>query len=103
MSQEYRAASQKKYELAGYASLLSPPLLLQRVLTRLAETDAVAAHKYEQQVRAFHKTLRLYYYPFLFAQGEFDKGNLANLPSFDKFISKQHGFRDTDNAQSTNK
>lgn len=103
ISQEYRAASEKKYELAGYASLLSPPLLLQRAITRLAETDAVAAHKYELQVRTFHKTLRLYYYPFLFAQGEFDKGNLANLPSFDKFINKQHGVRDTDSVQTTNK
>lgn len=59
LSQAYREAAQKKYELAGYASLLSPPLLLQRLLTRLADTDAVAAFQYEQQIRDFHQQLRL--------------------------------------------
>ncbi|MAD16986.1 MAG: hypothetical protein CL579_13065 [Alteromonadaceae bacterium] len=103
MSQEYRDAAKKKYELAGYASLLSPPLLLQRMLTRLAETDAVAAFKYEQQVRDFHQELRLFHYPFLFAQGEFDKGELANMPSFEKFVIEQQDDRKTDSVQSTNK
>ncbi|QHJ12871.1 hypothetical protein FX988_03129 [Paraglaciecola mesophila] len=103
MSQEYREAASKKYQFAGYASLLSPPMLLQRLLTRLAETDAVAAHEYEQQVRDFHQALRLFHYPFLFAQGEFDKGELINMPSFDKFIFEQQQGRDTDSVQSANK
>ncbi|ABG42275.1 conserved hypothetical protein [Paraglaciecola sp. T6c] len=103
MSQEYRAAAKKKYELAGYASLLSPPLLLQRMLTRLAKTDAVAAFKYEQHLRDFHQELRLYHYPFLFAQGEFDKGELDNMPNFEKFVTEQQNDRKTDSVQSTNK
>ncbi|WP_158768607.1 DUF3526 domain-containing protein [Paraglaciecola sp. L1A13] len=103
ISEEYRAASEKKYALAGYASLLSPPLLLQRLLTRLADTDAIAAFNYEQQVRAFHRQLRLFHYPFLFAKGEFDKGNLASMPSFDKLIIEQRDDCDSDGVQSTQK
>lgn len=83
LSNEYRAAAAKKYELAGYATLLSPPLLLQRKLTRLANTDAVAAFEYEQHIRDFHKALRMAYYPWLFGQAKFDKTHLISLPQFE--------------------
>jgi ABC-2 type transport system permease protein len=88
LSQAYRDAARKKYKLAGYASLLSPPLLLQRVLTRLADTDAVAAFQYEQQIRDFHEQLRLFYYSFLFTQQKLGESQLANMPSFEKLIQK---------------
>lgn len=81
-SSDYRAAAAKKYVLAGYATLLSPPLLLQRKLTRLANTDAVAAFEYEQNIRDFHKALRMVYYPWLFGQAEFDKTQLTSIPEF---------------------
>lgn len=89
LSQAYRSAAQEKYQLAGIASLLSPPLLLQRVLTRLADTDAVAAFQYEQQIRDFHEQLRLFYYPFLFTDKPLDASQLANIPSFEKIINQQ--------------
>jgi ABC-2 type transport system permease protein len=87
LSQAYRDAAHTKYNLAGYVSLLSPPLLLQRHLTRLAETDALAAFKYEQNIRAFHHQLREFYYPFMFTPQEFkkellDKKQLTNTPDF---------------------
>lgn len=86
LSQEYQTAAKRKYDLAGYVSLFSPPLLLQRHLTRIANTDAVAAFEYEQQIREFHKQIRLFYYPWLFTQPEIDIAGLAAMPSFDDVI-----------------
>lgn len=87
LSQAYRDAARTKYNLAGYVSLLSPPLLLQRHLTRLAQTDALAAFKYEHNIRVFHHQLREFYYPFMFTPQEFKKGllyksQLTNTPDF---------------------
>lgn len=84
LSQAYQQAAKKKYDLAGYISLLSPPMLIQRYLTRIANTDALAAFEYEQQIRVFHQQLREFYYPPLFIQPEFDKSLLENMPSFER-------------------
>lgn len=90
LSQAFRDASQQKYDLAGYASLLSPPILLQRAMTRLANTDALAAFEYEQQIRDYHEQLRMFYYPFMFEQSVFEKSQLDNLPIFDELASSQN-------------
>jgi ABC-2 type transport system permease protein len=96
LSHDYRAAARKKYTLAGYVSLFSPPLLLQRILTRLADTDAIAAFEYEQSIRDFHQSLREFYYPFLFISPEltptdFDKAQLIKLPSFSQVTINKRG------------
>jgi len=83
IAKKYRMAAQEKYKLAGYVSLISPPLLIQRYLTRMANTDALAAFKYEQNIREFHHQLRLFYYPLLFTKNDFDKHQLSKIPSFD--------------------
>jgi ABC-2 type transport system permease protein len=82
LSLAYRQAAKSKYDLAGYVSLLSPPLLLQRTLNRLANTDALAAFDYEQQIRDFHQELREFYYPLLFTQPEFEQSQLEDMPNF---------------------
>jgi ABC-2 type transport system permease protein len=84
LSDDYRAAAKAKREYAAYATFLSPPLLLQRKMTRLANTDAFAAFEYERQIRDFHEQLRLTYYPWLFGQERFDKSKLNLLPHFNK-------------------
>ena len=88
LSQAYRDASLHKYELAGWVSLLSPPMLVQRSMTRMAETDALAAFEYEQQIRDFHKALRMFYYPFMFGDVEFEKQALNEMPDFE--VIKTH-------------
>jgi ABC-2 type transport system permease protein len=82
LSEEYRIAASKKYTLAGYVAFISPPMLLQRKLTRIANTDAIAAFEYEQRIRDFHKELRLFYYPSLLGQQPFEKSTLDSMPSF---------------------
>lgn len=82
LSKAYRDAAKQKYQLAGFVSWLSPPLLLQRSLTSIAETDAPAAYKYEQQIRDFHQQLREFYYPWLFYKGNPTKDTLKAMPSY---------------------
>lgn len=82
-SAKYRQAAALKHQLAGYVALLSPPMLLQRKMTKLAGTDATAAFNYEQQIRDFHRSLRLFYYPWLFNTETFDKSRLRQMPHFD--------------------
>lgn len=82
LSRAYQDAAQTKYDYAGYVSWLSPPLLLQRKLTRLANTDAIAAFNYEKGIRQFHSELRAFYYPWLFTSEKFTKQALVDLPVF---------------------
>lgn len=83
LSKAYRDAAAKKYDLAGVVSWFSPPLLLQRSLTRAANTDSIAADDYEQQIRDYHKQLREFYYPWLFYKGDPTKAALENMPLFE--------------------
>jgi ABC-2 type transport system permease protein len=84
LSHAYRDAAHTKYQLAGIVSWFSPPLLLQRSFTRLASTDALAAFRYEYRMRGFHKSLREFYYPWLFIKGNPPKAALKSMPSFKK-------------------
>lgn len=85
LSLEYRAAVTKKYQLAAWVAMISPPMIVQRLFTQQAQTDVMSAFEYEQQIREFHTELRMFYYPFLFGVNEFDKSQLANLPTFEQY------------------
>ncbi|TQV75055.1 DUF3526 domain-containing protein [Aliikangiella marina] len=86
LSQDYRKAGIKKHRLAGYVAFLSPPMFIQKRLSRLADTDAIAAIEYESQIRRFHHSLRLSYYPWLFSVEPFDKSLLNRLPTYEQSI-----------------
>ncbi|MDC8831959.1 DUF3526 domain-containing protein [Alteromonas gilva] len=78
----YQQSAEQKYRIAGWIAWLSPATLLQRTLTHWAETDAVAAWQYEQQVRRFHSELRHFYYPLLFNNQQFKMQILDTRPEF---------------------
>ena len=78
----YRQAARDKYDAAAVVSWLSPAIWVQRQLTRLADTDALAAFAYEQQIRDFHAALRQFYYPLLFNAVPFSRDTLDQLPEF---------------------
>lgn len=82
LSKAYRKATTEKNILAGYFSLLSPPMLAQRLLSSIAETDTKAAMKYELNMREYHKKLRLFYYPLMFNETDFTLETLSGLPQF---------------------
>ena len=82
---DYRHAIQSKYALGQTIAVLSPPVLLQRQLSRRAGTDVISALEYEQSIRDFHRALRNYYYPYLFELETFDKSALAKMPQYSDF------------------
>jgi ABC-2 type transport system permease protein len=60
-------------------------MLAQRLLSSIAQTNTLAAMKYEQEVRDYHKKLRQFYYPLIFNKTEFNQKNLLGLPQFITF------------------
>jgi len=57
-------------------------VLLERALQALARTDLPASLAYEARVRAFHASLREFYYPRLFRNEPFEPAALEKLPRF---------------------
>ncbi|MGO2477394.1 MAG: DUF3526 domain-containing protein [Pseudoalteromonas sp.] len=82
LSTEYRNQVEQKYTAAGWVSWISPSTLLSRTMTRLANTDPIAAWQYQDRVRAYHAQLRRYFYPYLFNPPEFDITELEQIPSY---------------------
>ena len=81
LSQAYHQGRLSRDQLAQQVAWLAPPVLLERVLQQLADTDLQASLAYEAQVRRYHEALRQYYYPKLFQQQAFDLKSL-NPPDF---------------------
>lgn len=82
LSRAYRQAIIQKDKAAGLVAYLSPPVLSQRLMNKLAKTDISAALAYEQNVRDFHQSLRTFFYPLLFNNPEYDVKSIEELPVF---------------------
>ncbi len=52
------------------------------------------AMQYEQQVRDYHKALRLFYYPLLFSKDPFTLEKLNNRPEFSAYSASQPSPKD---------
>lgn len=90
LSQAYRDATKHKDELASLFSLLSPPMLTQRLMSAVAQTDTQAAMEYEQNIRNFHQALRKFYYPLMFNKAEFSLDAMATLPNFAEYSTAKN-------------
>ena len=82
LSKAYRTATLAKNTLAERFALMSPPMLTQRLMSSIAETDTNAAIRYELKIREYHKALRQFYYPLMFNETEFTLETLSGLPKF---------------------
>ena len=82
LSKAYQTATLQKDTIASYVALLSPSLLTQRLLSSAADTNVSAMVGYENDVRAFHKVLRKFYYYHLFKDPEFSQESFEALPQF---------------------
>jgi len=82
LSQAYTDGRIARDRLAGRLAWVAPPVLLERRLQALAQTDLQASLAYEARVRAFHGALRHHHYPMLFHGQAFDPSDLAALPQF---------------------
>ena len=87
LSRAYRDAIVRKDEAAGKVSLISPPMLVQRLMASIADTDIAASLAYEQSVRDFHRSLRAFFYPLLFEEKEFSHQKLADIPLYQANVS----------------
>lgn len=85
LSMAYRTAIQKKDRVAGWVALISPPMLSQRLMSSLAKTDTSSMMAYELRVRAFHASLRQFYYPLLFENIAFSNEQFDELIQFSEF------------------
>lgn len=82
MSKEYRDSIAERERRAGIASLLLPPIALQRALHRLANSDVTAQLAYQDRIRAFHQRLRGFYYRYLFTGTPFTQADFDKAPQF---------------------
>ncbi|MEM8984187.1 MAG: DUF3526 domain-containing protein [Pseudomonadota bacterium] len=79
MSTALRDGVRARDAFMGNAAWLSPPLLIDRLFTRVANTDVAAFQRYEQCVRDFHETIRKAHYPMLYGVEPFDVDKLLAL------------------------
>ncbi|TDF39260.1 DUF3526 domain-containing protein [Alteromonadaceae bacterium M269] len=82
LSHGYREATQQKDTVASIVALFSPPMLTQRLMSSIAGTNISSSLAYEQRVRDYHASLRSFYYPLLFNDGEFSHQALSGMPIF---------------------
>ena len=89
-----REAIAAHYQAGNAVAVFSPPLLAQRLVGRITETDAPAALAYEAEVRAFHRSLREFFYPLLFTDAAYDPDWLSDAPSFHPRLGARRYQRD---------
>lgn len=89
LSHAYRKATAQKDTLASRFALVSPPMLTQRLMTSIAGTDTRAAMRYEQNVRDYHQALRMFYYPLMFINPEYDREKMSELPQFSHIVDRK--------------
>ena len=82
LSKKLRDGIRRRDKAMKALSYVSPSLLTQRALTRVAQTDIQAFQAYEQCVRDFHLSLREFHYPMLFGDVEFSLEKMKALPQF---------------------
>ncbi|MDZ3832809.1 MAG: DUF3526 domain-containing protein [Sphingopyxis sp.] len=78
----YRGGLDRRAELAERLGWLMPSVGVQLLLTRMADTDLAAQLAYQDRVRAYHRTLREFYYGYLFRDRPFAKADFARAPRF---------------------
>ena len=79
LSTALRQGVRERDEFMGKAALLSPPLLVDRLFARAAETDIAAFQRYEACVREFHTDLRLAHYPMIYGVQDYDVERLLEI------------------------
>ena len=78
----YQGIANRDQQMA-WVSVFSPPLLIDRWLTRTAKTDVAQHLHYIDCVREFHSKLRHFQYPMLFGQENYSAEKMTQLPQFE--------------------
>ncbi|MFK8031621.1 MAG: DUF3526 domain-containing protein [Gammaproteobacteria bacterium] len=81
LSKSLREGVRERDDFMGKAAWLSPPLLVDRLFTRLARTDIAAFQRYDRCARDYHAYLRKAHYPMIFEAVPFNAEELLKLDS----------------------
>jgi ABC-2 type transport system permease protein len=82
LAQQYRDGILERSRLAERLGLILPTVGVQLALHRLAETDPRAQLAYQDRIRAFHKRLRTFYYPYIFNELPFGMEDFEKAPRY---------------------
>ncbi|WP_121117236.1 DUF3526 domain-containing protein [Croceibacterium ferulae] len=80
--QAYRAGLEGRDAAARALGWVLPPVGVQALLTRLADTDLTAQLDYQDRIRAFHERLRNFYYGYLFTDRPFTARDFEQAPAW---------------------
>ena len=78
----YRNGLEARDRAAHAVGWLLPSVGVQGLLARLANTDVQAQLAYQDRIRAYHATLRRFYYGYLFTDKPFGKADFERAPRF---------------------
>ncbi|MDG6080180.1 DUF3526 domain-containing protein [Erythrobacter litoralis] len=80
---EYRASLSKREDLTRKLGLILPGVGTMTVLHRIADTDILGQLAYQDSIAAYHAGLRQFYYPYLFNDRMFTRGDFAQIPRYE--------------------
>jgi ABC-2 type transport system permease protein len=78
----YRAGLMQRQAWTNRLGWLLPGVSAQTILHRVADTDLQAQLGYQDQVAAFHREIRNFYYPYLFNDRPFGTQDFDKRPAF---------------------
>ena len=76
----YREGLETRDKWTWRVGAILPPVGLQSVIHRLANTDLHAQLAYQDRIRAFHTALRTFYYPYIFNDRPFRRADFDRAP-----------------------
>lgn len=85
----YRDGLQARDAAARALGWALPPVGVQAMLTRLANTDLAGQLAYQDRVRAYHRQLRQFYYRYLFNDVPFGAPDFEKVPRFKSTIASK--------------
>lgn len=82
LSRAWREGVARREAAAAALGWVLPPIGLQRAMHDLAGTGVPAQLAYQERVRAYHRRLHEFYYPYLFTDRPFGPADFAKAPRF---------------------
>ncbi len=79
---EYEQQLKKQQDLIGIFEFLSPAILMQQSLNKIAGTSEMHYNDYKKQVYTFSSEWRNYFVPMLFKEQKFFAHNYQEMPKF---------------------
>ncbi|MCB5185207.1 DUF3526 domain-containing protein [Methylobacillus gramineus] len=82
LANAYRAGLLERQAWTNRLGWLLPGVGAQAILHRVADTDLLAQLSYQDQIEAFHRQIREFYYAYLFEDRPFGAADFAKQPVF---------------------